>query len=150
MTNRDPNSGAQTGARTPETASLGDQLTPLLTDLFYPSESDEPVEFVTCYLKQPEPLTDSQINDWLLLPPSVYVEERSEDAFWEPVITEQTWYSAEEKARTARFQQLKQVLDATLTTRQVYYVGETEIEVYLLGLATTGERVGIKTKVVQT
>lgn len=146
MTNEDSNCNEPTS----ENKSFHDLINPLLTGLFYPSESDEPIEPVTCYLNQAEPLTDSQIKDWLLLPPSVYVEETPEDEFWEPVITEQDWYGDEEKARTAQFQQLKKVVDEALTGRQVFRVGETEIDVYLLGRRAEGERVGLKTTVVQT
>lgn len=131
-------------------ASFEQLVTPLLTDLFYPSESDEPLEPVTCYLNQPEPLTVSQIKDWQMLPPSVYVEERSETEFWEPVLTEQDWYGDDENARTADFQKLHAFITTALTNRQIFYAGQTEIEVYLLGQLPTGERAGIKTKVVQT
>ncbi|MDB5240512.1 MAG: nuclease [Spirosoma sp.] len=127
-----------------------DEINPLLADLFYPSESDEPIEPVTCYLNQPEPLTVSQIKDWLMLPPSVYVEERPETEFWAPITTEQDWYDDEEKARTARSGQLKKRLEDELTVRQVFRVGESEIDVYLLGRQADGQRAGIKTKVVAT
>lgn len=123
---------------------------PLLTDLFYPSESDESLEPVTCYLDQPEPLTVSQIKDWQMLPPSVYVEERPETEFWEPVITEQDWYGDDENARTADFQKLHQFITENLANRQVFYVGQSEIDVYLLGQLSGGKRAGFKTKVVQT
>ncbi|ADB38237.1 nuclease A inhibitor family protein [Spirosoma linguale] len=127
-----------------------ESVSTLLPDLLYPSESDETIEIVTCYLTQAEPLSVSQIKDWLMLPPSVNVEEIEEADFWEPVITEQDWYEAEEKDRTARFQKLKQVLENTLTVRQVFRVGESELDVYLLGLQADGERAGIKTKIIQT
>lgn len=147
MTNEEPKSSGQPA----EITSFSDKVTPLLTDLFYPSESDEPVETITCYLTQPEPLTVSQIKDWQLLPPSVLVEEIQESDFWESVTTEQDWYTAEEKNRTAKFQQLKQFLEDQLTIRQVFQVGETELDVYLLGLQPDQrERAGIKTKIVQT
>lgn len=127
-----------------------DHINPLLAGLFYPSESDEPLEPVTCPLNQAEPLTGSQIKDWLMLPPSVYVDERPENEFWEPVITEQDWHTDDEKAITARFGQLKKTLEDELTGRQVFHVGETEIDVYLLGRRADGQRVGLKTMVVQT
>ncbi|GAB3511807.1 nuclease A inhibitor family protein [Spirosoma knui] len=127
-----------------------EQVAPLLVDLYYPSESDEPVDVVTCYLQQPEPLTISQIKDWQMLPPSIYVEEIPEAEFWEPVITDEDWYGDEEKARTATFQQLKQVVERQLSVRQVFRVGETEIDLYLLGRQANGERVGLKTRIVQT
>ena len=126
------------------------EINPLLTDLFYPSESDEPIETVTCYLSQEEPLTVSHIKDWLMLPPAVYVAEMPENDFWTPVTTEQDWYGDEEKARTARFQELKKRLEDELTGRQGFRVGEIEIDVYLLGRQADGVRAGLKTKIVQT
>ena len=146
MTNEPPESSGQPA----KTISFVDQLTPLLANLLYPSESDEPLEPVTCYIKQPEPLTVSQIKDWQMLPPSVYVDEIPEADFWELVTTEQDWYNDDEKARTARFQQLKQLFETELTVRQVFRVGESEMDVYVLGLLKEGERAGLKTKIVQT
>ncbi len=146
MTNENPKSSSEA----PKNIPLSEQLNPLLANLLYPSESDEPVEAVTCYLKQADPLTVSQLKDWLMLPPSVYVEETPEVDFWEPVITEEDWYDDEEKARATRFQQLKAILETWLTVRQVFQVGESEIDVYLLGRQGDGERMGIKTKIVQT
>jgi hypothetical protein len=146
MTNEDQKSSNPT----PELTQFAEKASPLLPDLLYPSESDEPLELTTCYLKQAEPLTVSQIKDWQMLPPAVYVEEISEADFWEPVTTQQEWYEEEEKKRTATFQALKEVVDQTLTVRQVFRVGETEMDVYLLGRQESGDRVGIRTKVVQT
>ena len=118
--------------------------------MLYPSESDEPIEVVETYLRMAEPLTVSHIKDWLMLPPSNYVEEITEVEFWEPVVTVEEWYGEEENAKTARFQALKTYLETTLTDRQVFRVGQTEIDVYLLGKPTEGPRVGLKTKVVET
>lgn len=129
---------------------LESQVTPLLENVLYPSESDEAVTFVTCYLKQEEPLTVSQIKDWLMLPPSVYVEETTTDWFWEPVTTEQDWYGEEEKSRTAAYRQIQEAL-APLTGCQVFRVGDTEVDVYLLGRLPDGSgRAGLKTRVIET
>jgi hypothetical protein len=147
MTNETPKSTEPAPENKP---SFTEQVNPIVTGLFYPSESDEPIEPVSCYLKQAGPLTISQIKDWLMLPPSGYVDEIAEAEFWEPVITEEDWYGDEEKKRTSQFQQLKALLEAELTIRQVFRVGETERDVYLLGQQTNGERAGIKTKIVQT
>lgn len=146
MTNENPKSSGEVSKNIP----FSEQVSPILTDLLYPSESDEPIETTTCYLKQADPLTVSQIKDWLMLPPSIYVEETPEADFWEPVTTEEDWYGDEEKARTSKFQQLKTILETEVTVRQVFQVGESEMEVYLLGRQGDGERVGIKTKIVQT
>lgn len=135
----------------PETATFTQDIAPLLADLLYPSESDEPIEPVETYLRMAEPLTVSHMKDWLMLPPSTYVEEITEAEFWEPVVTMEDWFEEEEKAKAAQFQKLKELIEATLTDRQVFRVGKTEIDVYLLGKPKEGEpRVGLKTKVVET
>lgn len=154
MTTESPNSNVPDTRKTtqPEskTGSIAHQVTPLLIDLLYPSESDEPIEFVETYLKMAEPLTVSHIKDWLMLPPSNFVEEITEAEFWESVVTVEEWFDEEEKAKTAQFQKLKEMLETTLTDRQVFRVGKTEIDVYLLGKPTEGPRVGLKTRVIET
>ncbi|WP_080239997.1 nuclease A inhibitor family protein [Spirosoma rigui] len=147
MTNEEPKSTELVPENKP---AFPEQLNPILTGLFYPSESDEPIEPVSCYLDQAGPLTVSQIKDWQMLPPAIYVDEIPEAQFWEPVITEEDWYGDDEKKRTSQFQQLKALLEAELTVRQVFRVGDTERDVYLLGRQADGERAGIKTKIVQT
>lgn len=147
MTNEEPKSTESVSESKP---SFYDQINPLLTGLFYPSESDEPIEAVTCYLGQPEPLTVSQLKDWQMLPPAVYVDERPETEFWEPVTTDEEWYNEEEKQRTTQFKELKKTVETELTVRQVFCVGESEQDVYLLGRLANGERAGFKTKIVQT
>ena len=146
MTNEDPKHNDPTADDT----SFPDHINPLLAGLFYPSESDEPIELVTGNLQQAEPLTTNQLSDWLGLPPSLPVAEVPETHFWEPVDTEQDWYGDEERATAARFRQLRQTLENELTVRQVFHVGETEIDVYLLGRRVDGTRAGIRTKIVQT
>ncbi len=131
-------------------SSLQPTIEPLLTNLLYPSESDEPVSFVQCYLKQKSPLTGSQIEEWLMLPPSVFVEEIPEAEFWKPVTKQEEWYGDDEKKRTEAFLRLQQEIEKHLTGRQVFRVGDSEIDVYLLGRTPEGDRAGLKTKVVET
>jgi hypothetical protein len=131
------------------TQLLEDQINPLLTDLLYPSESDEPVTWVTCYLDQSEPLIVSQITDWLMLPPGVLVEERPEANFWRVAVMED-WYGEDEKKRAEQFQRVKQFVESQLTDRQFFRVGQVEIEIYLLGKTPEGKRAGLKTKVIET
>jgi hypothetical protein len=131
-------------------SALEQAINPLLTDLLYPSESDEPLCFVACYLKQEIPLTGSQIEEWLMLPPAVFVEEVPEARFWDPVTKDEEWHGDEEKKRSEAFRHLQQELEKHLTTRQVFRVGTIEIDVYLLGRTPEGSRAGVKTKVVET
>ncbi|QJD80040.1 nuclease A inhibitor family protein [Spirosoma rhododendri] len=134
----------------PAADSLAALVNPLLEGLLYPSESDEPVTFVTCYLAQEAPLTEVQIKEWQMVPPSTYVEERPASDFWEPVLTEEDWYGDDEKKRTAAFNQLKTVLDQHLTGQQLFRQGNTEVTLYLLGRLTDGTRAGVQTMVVES
>ncbi|TAE23255.1 MAG: nuclease [Cytophagales bacterium] len=146
MTNEMPKSN--TPDQTPP--AWPQRIDPLLKDLLYPSESDEPIEGVTCYLDGEAPLTGSQIEDWLMLPPSVYVEEGSEDEFWDLPTRQEDWHGDEERERASRFIELKKIVEENLTVRQLFRVGDTEIDVYLLGRTADGSRAGLKTKVVET
>ncbi|GAB3339100.1 hypothetical protein GCM10027299_51770 [Larkinella ripae] len=130
---------------TPEPA-----ITDWLNDLYYPSESDKPVEYVEYTIDFEAPLTTTQVRDWLLITTEVYIEEIPEEAFWEPVTTDQEWYDDEEKQRTARFIALRQKIDQFLTSRQVFRVGDGEVGLYLLGRKTDGCWAGLKTLVVET
>ncbi|MBC8151374.1 MAG: nuclease A inhibitor family protein [Bacteroidetes bacterium] len=130
-------------------APLAERVKPLLTDLLYPSESDEPVEWVTACPDTDGLLTVSQVKDWLMLPPAVFVEERPEADFWQPVTTDEDWYGPDEKARTAAFRALQATLQA-LTDRQVFRVGDTDIDLYLLGRLPDCSRAGLKTRVIET
>ncbi len=125
------------------------QINLLLTDLLYPSESDEPLTWVTCYLGQPEPLIVSQLTDWLMLPPNVLVEERPEADFWRVAVVED-WFGEDEKKRAEQFQRVKQFIESQFTDRQFFRVGQIEIDIYLLGKTPEGKRAGLKTKVIET
>jgi hypothetical protein len=122
----------------------------LLKDLFYPSESDEPVDYVEYTIDFEPPLTVSQVKDLILITPEIYVEEIPEDEFWEPVVTDQEWFEEEEKQRTARFVELQHSIQTVLSDRQVFRVGEIEVDLYLLGRKTDGCWAGLKTLVVES
>jgi hypothetical protein len=129
--------------------SFAESIGPLLTDLLFPSESDEPIEAITCPLKGDEPLTVLDLKNWLMLPPGIFAEDVPDNWLWDRV-TDQEWSDETEKSRNARFTALRQSLNSQLHNRQVFRVGDVEIEVYLLGQLPDGSRAGIKTKVIET
>lgn len=131
------------------TVPVADRAALLLEDLLYPSESDEPVEWVTCSLSTDGPLTVSQVKEWLMLPPAIFVDERPETDFWQPVTMDEDWYGPDENARTAAFRALEATL-CELTDRQVFRVGDTEVDLYLLARLPDGSRAGLRTKVIET
>lgn len=133
-----------------EKADFRAQITPLLTDLLYPSESDEPIEVIETDVPGNEPLTIDLVKNWLKLSASVSVDEQPEADFWSPVITIEDWFGENEKVSANRFEQLKATVECLLTDRHVFRVGETEIATYLLGKPAGGPFTGLKTLVVET
>ncbi|GAB3922435.1 nuclease A inhibitor family protein [Larkinella terrae] len=125
-------------------------LSELLKDLYYPSESDEPVEYVEFTIDFEPPLTVGHIKDLLLITPEIYVEELPEPDFWKPVTQEEDWYEEEEKNRTARFIELKNRVEQLFSDRQAFRVGDDEADLYLLGRKSDGCWAGLKTLVVNT
>jgi hypothetical protein len=122
----------------------------LLTDLYYPSESDEPIAYVDYSIEAPAPLTSDQLHQYLGIDPETRVEEMPEADFWQPLISEEDWYGDEERARTAQSRKVQEAIHQCLTNRQVFRVGETEVDVYLLGQQPNGHWAGLKTNVVET
>ncbi|MGA0558564.1 nuclease A inhibitor family protein [Larkinella sp. VNQ87] len=135
---------------TPKESAPESPLPEWLDELYYPSESDEPVDYVDFTVEFEPPLTSTQIKDLLLITPEIYIEEIPETAFWEPVVTDQDWYGEEEKHRTARFIELRDRIEALLSNRQAFRVGEGEVGLYLLGKKTDGTWAGLKTLLVET
>jgi hypothetical protein len=122
----------------------------LTNELYYPSESDEPVEYIEFTYQADSPLTVSQVKNLLLIPADIFVEEIPENEFWEPVLTDQDWFGEEEKAVLSRFKELQQEVERQLTDRQIFRGGRIEIDVFLLGRKPDGSWAGLKTRVVET
>jgi len=116
--------------------------------LQFRSESDYPFEV---FLWEGQaPATAKQILKQTGHPEDALVEVIDLQAFFQPATQEQDWYGTEQKATASRFQQLLDTIKTTLNNVQVYRVGTTEIDVYIVGTANNTDMVGLSTKVVET
>lgn len=138
----------------PETPlpSLRSTLTEAVEDLFYPSESDEPFEYVELtFPPEAEPLSERSVGEFLGRKPFNNAEEISLEEFFEPVTTVEDWYEAEDQLVIDQYLRLKDLLQSNLTDVRVFRVGRVEIDVYLLGKTEVeGLYAGVKTKVTET
>ncbi len=126
------------------------EVTQLVKDLFYPSESDEPIEWFSIKAKVKNAFTVSDLEFFMGYPPSVKAEEISVENFWEPVTTIEDWYGEEEHAQVDVFLSLKQLLETNLKNMQAFRAGQIEIDLYLLGPLNEEEWGGLKTKIIET
>jgi len=82
-------------------------------------------------------------------PPNAPVELLTVDDFF-AIAPEEDWHDQEERETVQRFQNLVSVLKQNLSQLQVYRVGSTDIDVYIVGVARSGELAGLSTKLVET
>jgi len=74
----------------------------------------------------------------------------SVDDFFAIATQEEDWYDQEERETVERFQKLVSVLKQNLLQLQVYRVGNTNIDAYIVGVTDGGEWAGLSTKLVET
>ena len=78
------------------------------------------------------------------------VELQDIDDFFRAAITEYEGQGEEARKMVAGYRKLAQALKANLTERSVFRVGQTNIKVYVVGRAPSGNWLGITTRVVET
>jgi Nuclease A inhibitor-like protein len=115
--------------------------------LLYTSESDYPF---TVFSWQVDTLTPEQVVAQTGHPKNTPVQTVDFDKFFAQATQEKDWYGPEEKATVAKYLQLVETLKVSLKDIQVYRVGETELDVYIVGMTSTGSLAGLSTKVVET
>ncbi len=126
------------------------KVTNLLTDLTYPSESDEAIDWISFRGSVCPPLTMTDMLFYLGYPPDVTIEEISPDLFWQPVTEIQDWFGDFEKQQVEAFEVVKTTMIEKLTDQQCFRIGRVGVDVYLVGRISEKEWGGLKTKVVET
>nr|WP_285965167.1 nuclease A inhibitor family protein [Oscillatoria laete-virens] len=126
---------------------LEQQLQRETEGLVWMSESDYPLE--------PFVWDEADLNPEKILTrtnhaPDDPLEEKDVDAFFAQATQEQDWQNEEERAEVRRYQRLLNFLKEKLTDLKVYRVGETEVDVYVVGRTPEGKVAGIATKAVET
>jgi hypothetical protein len=72
------------------------------------------------------------------------------DDFFARATQEEDWHDEEERETVQRFQNLVSVLKQNLWQLQVYRVGNTNIDAYIVGVTPSGDWTGLSTKLVET
>jgi hypothetical protein len=72
------------------------------------------------------------------------------DDFFAIATQEEDWHDEEERETVQRFQNKVSVLKQNLWQLQVYRVGNTNIDAYIVGVTPSGDWTGLSTKLVET
>ncbi|WP_414567813.1 nuclease A inhibitor family protein [Nostoc sp. CCY 9925] len=118
-------------------------------DLLMMSESDYPFELVL-WTGPVDSLTTQKLLQLTNHPQDSQVEEVGLDYFFRNCAYEQEWHDEQQKQNAKKFQILVQTLKNNLNEIKVYRIGTINIDVYILGKTSSGDLVGLATKVVET
>ena len=130
--------------------SLKEEIISLSSDLMYPSESDEKMEYFEMEVSTDEKLSLANFRMYNGIRPEIEMEEMAYEKFFAPLIKTEDWFGDDEKKWVDDSQKLKQLLSEKLKDVQIYKVGKIEIDVYLFGKSEECKWEGIKTKLIET
>ncbi len=120
------------------------------TDLLWISESDYPFEVFTYSQEDLSEINEIVILEKIAKQENVSIKTVEFEKFFQQATTEKDWHNTSEKETVKQYQDLVSTLQDNLQNLQVYLVGETEIDVYILGKLPSGDWAGLSTKMVQT
>lgn len=127
---------------------LADQIKKNVKDLWYMSETD--AEILPFIGNQMESVTKDNLLTQISLPLDSSVEERDFAELFNRLTKMQDWFGDEEKATAEKFSALRNLLETNLKDLKVFKVGRIELDVYVVGLDTESNLMGIQTKAVET
>ena len=128
-------------------SELVNQLQQASSGLLWMSESDYPFE---TFFWKPSTMTTEQLLQSTGHPPSTPVKVIELERFFRPAVREQSWHTEEERATVKRYQALVNTLHRCLSYIQVYRIGKTEVDIYIIGTTSSGNLAGLSTKAVET
>ncbi len=128
---------------------LKEQIDLLVADLRYPSESDEKIEFFEI-LDTVAEISTENFKKIIDKSEETAIQTMDLELFFEPLTRTEEWFTDEEAQWAEDSLKLKTVLKKKLHDLQVFRVGETEIEVFVIGKTEAGEWIGIKTLLIET
>jgi hypothetical protein len=130
------------------TESIATQLKQASEGLLFLSETDAPFEVIH-WPAQGE-LTPPKLLQLTEHSPDDSVELVSVNDFFAMATQAEDWHDEEEREIVQRFQNLVSVLKQNLSQLQVYRVGSTDIDAYILGVTPSGNWMGLSTQLVET
>ena len=133
-----------------ENILLKDEIISLSSDLMYPSESDEKIEYFEMEVSTDEKLSLANFRMYNGIRPEIEIEEMDFELFFKPLIKTEDWFGDEEKKWAEDGLKLKRLLTEKLKEIKILKVGRIEIDVYLFGKSEKCKWEGIKIKLIET
>ena len=132
----------------PEKNNLLEQIKKASEGLYYISETD--AEITPFAGSVAESVSKEEILRQTKNAFDTPIEERNFAEIFKRLTKIQDWYGEEETAAVAKFVVLKELLEKNLRDLKVFRIGETELDIYVVGLDAEDNLLGIETKAVET
>lgn len=124
------------------------QITTAATGLWYPSERDAPfLPYVYPYAGEPTPEALLEAEG---LDPDTPIEELTLRELFEGLTEVGQSASPSDIAEAAAWRALEEAIEHDLADVRVYWVGDVDIDVYVIGRAPSGAWLGLRTTAVET
>jgi hypothetical protein len=124
------------------------ELEQAIKGLLFMSESDYPFEIV--HWAGLTEITPQYLKSLKVDTADSSIETTSVDNFFRAATTEREGQRAEDAATVKRYQRLLEVLKNNLEDLRVYKIGTINIPVYIVGKGSSGDWIGLSTRVVET
>jgi hypothetical protein len=128
---------------------LTDALARAVEGLLYISEADYPFEVFSSSDKT-DSLTPQSIRKITHHGPKTPVESVNLKSFFRALTEEQQWYGPAERKTAAQYKSLLKILQDNLHDLKVFKLGKTQVDIYIVGISSTGEVIGVSTRAVET
>lgn len=132
----------------PPADGLIEKIKKLVEGLSYTSETDAEIEPFAG--GKADAVTKESLLAQIGASADSVVKEKKIDEFFARLTDLQDWFGEEEKETAGRFSKLRDLLQKELKDLKVFKIGETEIDIYVVGLDSQNRLMGIKTKSVET
>ncbi len=127
---------------------LAKQIKKIVEGLYYISETD--AEIFPFIGNKAEAVTGEEVSKQTENVADTLVEERDFNKFFARLTEMQEWFGDEETATANKFAELKKLLEDNLRDLKVFKIGKIELDIYIVGLDSESNLMGIKTKAVET
>jgi len=127
---------------------FAENLKKIVEGLYYISETD--AEIFPFIGNKAEAVTFEEVLKQTESAADASVEERDFNEFFARLTEMQDWFGEEETAVADKFAELKKLLEENLKDIQVFKIGKIQLNIYVVGLDSESNLIGIKTKAVET
>jgi hypothetical protein len=116
--------------------------------LFYISETDAPVTVFAA--ERADTIDAATIRALTNSPKDARVEERDFHKFFARLTKSEAWHLDAQREQTKKFLELQTLLEEDLRELKVFKIGEIQLTIYVVGLDTNNNVVGVSTEAVET